>query len=276
MIEFGVDGSIVVNVFNEKAAIAKKVIMLLVGLFDFHATLKVEHSLAKGKNHRYIINLHGSKLPQILNELGIISDDMSRIYLPPIRLLTKQCCATAYLRGSFLASGSISDTESGYHLEVSLPDEKFSKSIIEVLKRSGINAKHYKRKHDYPVYIKGFDSIVSFLALTGAYSILLKWENKKIIKELKNHANRLANCDSANVNKIVNAAMEQISDILFISKAVGLDNLPMSLKEVARARLDFPEVSLFELGQKINPPISKSAVYHRLVRIGKLANKATV
>lgn len=267
-------GNISVTVSSDNPSVAKKTITLLVELFDFHADLRIENTHVRGKSHQYIIELKGDRIHQILNELGLINDSVERNYLPPKRLLVKSCCLTAYLRGTFLAAGSISDTESGSHLEISFSDQNFTESVIQILKRFDIQAKSYKRKHDYPLYIKGFEDIVSFLALVGAYSILLKWENKKIIKELKNYANRLANCDSANVNKIVNASMQQLSDIVSITKTIGLSRLPNSLKEVAIARIENPDVSLLELGQMLDPPISKSAVYHRMLRIGRLANQA--
>jgi hypothetical protein len=262
-----------IAVVNDNPSVAKKVLSLFNDIFNIHAELEIQSYHARGKKHKYFIKLNGNSAPQILDELGLVDSSFRRTRLSPRRLIAKSCCAMGYLRGAFLASGSVSDSESGYHLELSFSDKNLAQNILDLLHRFNIGAKSYKRKHDYPLYIKDFESIVSFLALVGAYTVLLNWENKKIIKELKNYANRLTNCDSANANKIANASMQQISDIIDISQTVGINHIPNSLKEVALARAKFPDLSLSELGKKINPPISKSAVYHRMLRIGKLANK---
>ncbi|MDP3014540.1 MAG: DNA-binding protein WhiA, partial [Candidatus Subteraquimicrobiales bacterium] len=156
-------------------------------------------------------------------------------------------------------------------------NEEMALSLVSLLFQFNLKARVNSRykdsagKESFAVYLKSSDQIAQLLALVGAYEALFKWEDARIIKGLRVEVNRLVNCDTANLNKLVKAALSQMMDITLIEEEVGLSNLPKGLKEIARARTKYPQVSIKELGEVFEPPLSKSAVYHRIRRLGKLA-----
>ncbi|MBE0448045.1 MAG: DNA-binding protein WhiA, partial [Actinobacteria bacterium] len=181
------------------------------------------------------------------------------------------CCVVSYLRGAFLGGGFVSNPKGDYHFELTTDNTEFALDLQALISRVGLHAKVSDRKRNFAVYIKDSEEILQFLALIGAYNAILKWEDERIIREVRGHVNRLVNCDTANVNKAVNAAAGQIDDIALVDFEIGLENLPASLQEFARVRVEYPYVSLRELGELFDPPISKSAIYHRARRLSQLA-----
>lgn len=186
-------------------------------------------------------------------------------------LLQQDCCRKAFLRGAFLAAGSVSDPNKSYYLSIASENEALSLQVCEIFKELGIPAKITKRRSHNVVYIKEGTLIVEALGVMGAPLSLMEFENARIIKDIRNNLNRKVNAEAANLHKTVRASLGQIADIEYIDKKIGLSELPDSLREVAILRRNNPEVSLSELGQMLNPGIGKSGINHRLRRISRLA-----
>ena len=185
----------------------------------------------------------------------------------------RDCCRRAYVRGMLLSRGSMTDPETGYHLEVALDTVQQADDLRKVLARYGVRAGVMLRKGKPVVYIKDADDIAEVLRLSGGHGALLALEDFRVLKEMRNQINRLVNAEAANVEKTVAAAMRQLDDIRFIDERLGLGKLPPSLAQVARLRLEHPDVSLADLGQLAEPPLTKSAVNHRLRRLAALADQ---
>jgi DNA-binding protein WhiA len=261
------------DVSTENAAVARLIYRYLTE--DFH--LQVESIVRRSVLHKvnnYLIHApFQPALNQSLNELGILDDHMLPAQGVLHRIIKKDCCAIAYLRGAFLGGGSISDPKGNYHFELTTDNAELAHDLQQLINRFDLHSKISNRKKNFAVYMKDSEEILTFLALIGAYNALLKWEDERIIKEMRAQVNRLVNCDTANLNKAVTAAAMQIDDIQTIDELFGLSNLPASLQEFARLRVEYPYVSLKELGELFNPPLSKSAVNHRARRIVELAKK---
>lgn len=177
------------------------------------------------------------------------------------------------MRGAFLCAGSISDPEKFYHFEIVCTTLEKAKQLQELISSFEIYAKIVNRKNHEVVYVKEGEQIVELLGLMGANVSLMNLENIRILKEMRNSINRKVNCDAANINKTVNAALKQVQDIEYIRDTVGISSLPENLEAVARLRLEYPEASLKELGEMLSPKIGKSGVNHRLRKIGSIAEE---
>lgn len=188
-------------------------------------------------------------------------------------LIERMCCKRAYLRGVFLAAGSLTNPEKGYHFEIVCEVEKQANIIMGILIDFGLKAKLIERKKYYVVYIKDSSMIVDALNVMGAHVSLMDMENVRILKDVRNAVNRRVNCETANLNKTVSAAVKQIEDIKYIEAEKGIKYLPENLWEIARLRLEEPELSLKDLGQMLNPPLGKSGVNHRLRKISEIAEE---
>ncbi len=177
----------------------------------------------------------------------------------------------AFLAGAFIASGSIIDPNKEYHLEFVTPYISLAKDLQNIIAGIGINAKVTERKNVFVVYIKDSEGIEDLLTFMGAPQSSLEIMNIKILKDVRNKANRMANCDSANIEKTVKASVKQIEDIELISERVGLESLPVELREIAQIRLDYPELSLREIGQMLSKPIGRSGANHRMKKLSSIA-----
>ncbi len=186
-------------------------------------------------------------------------------------LLQQTCCRRAFLRGCFLTSGSISDPNKGYHLEIVCRTEAQANQIQEIMKSFSLGAKIVERKKHFVVYLKEGEQIVDMLNIMGAHVALMRVENIRIEKELRNSVNREVNCETANLAKTAKASRKQIEDIAYIVSHAGLSSLPENLQEIATLRLENREASLKELGELLTPPIGRSGVNHRLRRISEIA-----
>ncbi len=188
-------------------------------------------------------------------------------------LIKNSCCQRAFLRGAFLCVGSMSAPEKGYHLEFVCSSEDKARQLQDVIHGFGIEAKSILRKKYYVVYIKESESIVDLLNVMEAHVALMNLENLRILKEMRNSINRRVNCEAANITKTVNAASRQIEDILFLRDHYGFEKLPDNLRQMAEVRLEYPEATLKELGEYLNPPVGKSGVNHRLRSLSEIAEK---
>lgn len=185
----------------------------------------------------------------------------------------KKCCRRAYLRGAFLATGSLNNPERGYHLEILAPYESYAKKIKDILASFGISSRYFERKGDYVVYLKEGEKIGEFLRVVEAHRGLMEFENIRVVKGIRNKANRLVNCETANLTRTAFASHEQITNINLIRETIGLENIPPALRQVAQLRLEHPEATLKELGGLASPPLTKSSVNHRMRRLNALAHK---
>ncbi len=180
-------------------------------------------------------------------------------------------CAASFLRGAFLACGAVSNPQNDYHLEFSVPYLKLSQDLLALCQELGFRVKSVVRKSNYVIYLKDSEQIEDCLTMMGASNAALEMMNVQMIKDIRNKVNRIANCESANIDKTVAAAGQQIDAIRKIEQNGGLGRLPIDLQELARLRLNNPDYSLRELGENLSEPLSRSGVNHRLTRIVEFA-----
>lgn len=262
------------NIVTENAAVARKAFRLAKQVFHMETELQVQKSTKLKKNNHYIVKFTANeRMPGILAEMGIL--DESGSIQPGIykNLVKTQCCRRSYLRGAFLGAGSVNSPEGNYHLEIITNNIKYAEALAKLINRfKGIQAKVNSRKNWHMVYLKESEQIVHFLNIIGAHQALLSFENTRIVKGMRNQVNRLVNCETANLNKTVNASMRQVENIRYLDEVLGLDKLPVRLKDLARLRLENPDISLKELGEIMEPPVGKSGVNHRMRKIEELAD----
>lgn len=264
------------KVSTENPAIARLIFKLLKKHFDIRAKLMVKRSNSLKKNNLYMVLItEDMKVIDFLKEVAILEEGefFTINNSIPDYIIKNDDCKRAYIRGSFLGSGSISNPEKTYHLEFVTHDKDYAATLSKLINTYNINSKVIKRKTSYVVYIKEGEQIVDLLNVIGGYSSLLHLENVRIMKEVRNNVNRLVNCETANLSKTVNAAVRQIESIKLIKKEIGIERLPRNLREIAELRINYPDVSLKELGEMLEPPVGKSGVNHRLRRIEKIADE---
>jgi hypothetical protein len=183
------------------------------------------------------------------------------------------CCRRAFIRGAFMAAGSISDPEKSYHFEIVCRTREQAAQLQELIAGFDAEPKIVERKERFVVYLKEGEQIVDMLNVMEAYVSLMNLENVRILKDMRNTINRKVNCETANINKTVSAAVRQLEDIRRIRDTIGFDNLPAPLAEMAQVRLDHPDATLQELGSYLDPPVGKSGVNHRLRKLSAVAEK---
>lgn len=209
----------------------------------------------------------------LLRELGFIDSNLRfRDFLEP-SVLAKDCCKKAFLRGCFLGCGFIVAPSHSYHLELFFKTHEGSREAMEVLTYFGLLPICRERRGGYGVYLKEADQVSEFLRIIEAHQGVLQFENCRIIKDMRNQVNRLVNCETANLNKSVEAGLKQVAIIKEIDSLAGLDILRPPLRELALLRLQYPEASLTDLGKLLSPPLSKSGVNHRFREISKVAKR---
>lgn len=186
-------------------------------------------------------------------------------------LIQQTCCKRAFIRGAFLAGGSISDPKKSYHFEIVCRTQMQAAQLRDVINCFEMDAKIVPRKKYQVVYLKEGGQIVDILNVMEAHIALMNLENVRILKEMRNSVNRKVNCETANISKTVNAAVKQLADIEYIKETAGLSSLPDSLRETALLRLEYPDAPLAELGTYLSPPVGKSGVNHRLRKISEIA-----
>ena len=186
--------------------------------------------------------------------------------------LEKTCCKRAFIRGAFMASGSMTDPNKAYHFEIVCRTPEQAARLQELMREFETEPKIIERKNYHVVYLKEGSQIVDMLNVMEAYVSLMNLENVRILKEMRNSVNRQVNCETANISKTVNAAVKQIADIELIRDTDGLDSLPLPLREMAMVRLEYPEAPLKDLGKYMDPPVGKSGINHRLRKLAALAD----
>ena len=263
-----------IRLTTENAAIARKIFTLLKINYGIQTQVLMSKNRQLKKKYSYTLLIGPENASyELLISLGILKmkDNLRINQRIPKSVIEKECCKKAYLRGAFLGGGSISDPEKTYHLEVVTNNNSYADDLRRLINSYGLNSKVVSRKNSFVVYLKEGENIVDFLNIIGAHNALLKIENIRIFKEMRNNVNRLVNCETANLSKTVNAAMRQINNIQFIKKNMGLNRLPKNLREMAEFRLLHQDLSLAELGEAMNPPVGKSGVNHRLRKLDQIA-----
>ena len=267
--------SISLQLSSENAAVARLALSWLKELFHVEATVTIQRMNRLKKNVLYVVNVPSqNRMPTLLNTLGMVDRD-GLLFRPEIAtdLIGSDILRRAYLRGVFLGSGSMTDPQRSYHLEIVTQSEEYAANLISLIENYNIYPRMSYRKENIVVYLKESEQISDFLALIGAYEAVMALENTRIQKNVRNQVNRLVNCETANMNKSINAAQRQIQSITLIAEKMGLEQLPESLRQAAEVRLNHPEESLKELGQLLDPPVGKSGMNHRMRRLEELAEQ---
>jgi DNA-binding protein WhiA len=265
---------LVVDIQTENAAIARRIYTLLKKSYDVQVELLVRKKMRLKKNNVYIVRLsHLAK--EILEDTKIIGEGFTIIHDISPELVKKKCCKRSYLRGAFLAGGSVNNPEtSSYHLEIFSLYKEHNDSLCELMNTFGLNSKTLERKKGYITYLKEAEKITEFLNVAGAHNALLRFEDVRIVRDMRNSVNRLVNCETANLNKTIGASIRQVENIRYINATVGLQILPEKLREIAELRLNYTDVTLKELGEMVSGgAISKSGINHRLRKIDAIAEK---
>jgi len=264
---------VILDISTENAAIARRIYSLIKKRFDVHTELLVRKKMRLKKNNVYIVRIP-AKVQEILKELSIVSEGFLFRQGIDKDIIKRSCCKRSYLRGAFLAGGSVNNPEgSSYHLEISSLYEEHCQSLTDLANKFDLNARCIERKKGFIFYIKEGEKIIELLNIVGAHQALFKFEDVRIMRDMRNSVNRIVNCETANLNKTIGAAVRQIDNIKLLQKEVGLESLPEKLREVAEIRLMHPDMNLTEVGELLKGKVSKSGVNHRLRKIDELAEK---
>lgn len=261
------------DISTENAAIARRIYTLIKQQFQLHIELLVRKKMQLKKNNVYIVRVP-NQVQEMLASLKIVKNGFHFIAGIDRDVVRKKCCRRAYLRGAFLAAGSVNNPEgSSYHMEIASMYEDHCHALCELANEYNLNARCIERKKGFIFYLKESEKIIEFLNVIGAHQALLKFEDVRIMRDMRNSVNRIVNCETANLNKTIGASMRQIDNIRLLEKEIGLENLPDKLREVAEARLAHPDVNLKELGEMLDTKVSKSGVNHRLRKIDQMAEQ---
>ena len=263
-----------VKVRTENISVARKCFTLLEKTFNIEAESLVTINKSKGNTTYTVVVKQHEDAMKLLQEARLVDGDgeISEEFSTSRNMIVhKSCCKRAFLRGAFLASGSMSHPEKSYHIEMVCASKAKAEQIQKLINSFGLDAKVILRKNSYVVYLKEGSQIVDLLNIMEAPIALMEMENVRILKEMRNSVNRKVNCETANINKTVSAAAKQAEDIRLIQKEIGLNKLPEGLQEIAELRLTYPDASLKELGEMLTEPLGKSGVNHRLRKLSELA-----
>ncbi|TYQ16399.1 UNVERIFIED_CONTAM: hypothetical protein Cloal_2933 [Acetivibrio alkalicellulosi] len=264
------------RITTENAALARKVFLIIKDLYGINAEMIIRRSPKLKKHVIYILILTCSKgLKKILDDINIVCE--CEVYktvkhLPYTTMLKRKSYKKAYLRGAFLAAGSMSDPEKTYHLEIISHSLDLANELNDLINEFNLNSKIIKRKCNYVVYLKEGENIVDLLNIVGAHSALLNLENVRILKDMRNSVNRIVNCETANLQKMVEASVRQVKNIMYIKENLGFEKLPENLRDIAELRLEYSDSNLKELGEMLTPSLGKSGVNHRLRKLDNIAD----
>ncbi len=268
-------GSLVLTTSTENPTIARRIYQLTRSTTGADAKLKISKSKNSGAS--YTVYTENNETIKVMIALGFIQKPSDVNYMTSFRINTdyidKSAKKKAFLRGAFLTTGAVMSPEKKYHMEFATPSYGLHNDLYIIMKDMGLNPKITVRASNMVVYFKSSEEIADILSLMGAYKVLMDFHNAKILKEIRNNVNRTTNCEAANLQKLVDASMEQVGAINKIIEKGMFDSLPESLRQVASLRLEYREHSLKELGEMLDPPLGKSGVNHRLRKIQEIAEK---
>lgn len=267
------DGAVSLDITTENPAIARRVFSMIKLAYGVEPLLIVSKKMKLKKNLQFLVRLNQEVRP-ILQDLDIISETEGIITSVPAKIMNSRQRAMSYLRGAFLAGGSVNNPEtSRYHLEIYSLYHDQAEGLAQLMQKFfDLNPKLTPRRSGYIVYLKEAEKIGDFLHITGAVKAMLAFEDLRIMRDMRNSVNRLVNCDTANLKKTATAAARQVQDIRIIEDKLGLANLPEKLQVLARFRLENQELSLKEVAEQVpDGPISKSGINHRFQKLHQLA-----
>lgn len=255
--EFGENkaGISTLKIHTENYAVARKCFTLLIKTFNIRTDICVRRNSRKDAGSYHIF---------------VTGEELKAVQKPSVHAM---CCKRAYIRGAFVTAGSMSDPGKSYHFEIVCGTRAKAEQLQTMINSFEMDAKIVPRKKTYVVYLKEGSQIVDILNVMEAHVALMELENVRILKEMRNTVNRKVNCETANINKTVSAAVRQAEDITYIQGTIGFEKLPAGLKDVALTRLAYPEATLLELGRLLEPPVGKSGVNHRLRKLSEIAEK---
>lgn len=262
---------------TENEAVLRKCFTLLKKTFNISTDIVIRRNAYLNKKPSFQVSVLEDEdarrvllAARLLDEHGEIGENLSVV---GNLVVQNPCCRRAFLRGAFLAAGSISDPEKFYHYEIACTAQAKARQLQDIMATFDMDARIVKRKKYFVVYVKEGSQIVNLLNVMEAPVALMELENIRILKEMRGSVNRQVNCETANINKTVSAAVKQMEDIVFIRDMIGLEQLPEGLCQIAKLRLERPEASLKELGEALDPVVGKSGVNHRLRKLSILAEE---
>lgn len=258
------------EVATEISSVARLVIKSLHQTYALKTELTVRRSVLHKTPNYLIVVPSQPGIEEALRDLGVLGDAGLEMGIHG-HLIEKPCCEAAYLRGAFLGSGFIAEPRGDFHFEITVENEGLAEGLVALMTDRGIKARILRRRNSYIVYLKSGTAISEFLAFVGAHQSALAMENERVRKSVRNDINRKVNAELANQAKSAEAAIDQIVSIRKLAESGKMADLPPGLQEFVRLRLRYPDASLKELGERANPPLSKSAVYHRVRRLEDIA-----
>ncbi len=263
-------------VLSENPKTARRVYSLMKGSLEINSRIRIKKTSDKTTFYEVVVS-EISDIEKLFKSLCLIGSDESLSSFVNFRISPKMVSTAerqkAFLKGAFIVSGSVINPLKNYHLEFTTSRFSLANDFMELLEQMGIGAKLVTRKSKYVIYYKNSEDITDVLTMLGAVNALMDYHNTKIVKEMRNRINRTINCETANLNKTVDASMEQVQSIQKLMDNGVFDTLPDTLKDIAKLRLEYREHSLKELGELLTPPIGKSGVNHRLRKIIDIANE---
>lgn len=265
-----------IRIHSENRFAVSKCHTIIKKVFGYVSDVTVRYN-TETKNRIYIMSVMDSDIAikillatRLMGPDGSINRDMSLVSTVGISNI---CCKRAFLRGAFLAGGSISDPEKSYHFEIVSSGERKAEQFTDAVRTFELDARIVERRRYHVVYLKEGAQIVDMLNIMGAHKSLMELENVRVVKEVRNSVNRKVNCETANLGKTIGAAVKYIEDIEYIRDKIGLDSLSEELEETAELRVKYPDMPLKELGEMLSPPVGKSGVNHRLRKISRIAEE---
>lgn len=268
-------GRLLLTTSTENPKTARRIYQLMKDFVGVNSRIRISKS--QGGNAFYTVYTEDDEAIALLVALGFISRPSDVNYMTSFRInsdyIDKPVKMKAFLRGVFLTSGAVLSPEKKYHMEFATPSYGLHNDLFVIMKKLGLSPRVVVRGGNMVIYFKSSEEIADILTLMGAYKVLMEFHNAKIIKEIRNNVNRTMNCEAANLQKMVDASVEQVKAINKLVENGKFESLPENLKEIARLRLEYREHSLKELGEMLEPPLGKSGVNHRLRKIQEIAEK---
>ena len=261
-------GGFSLRIDTENAAVARRVFQLLKNLYGIQARTQMQTNQLKG-NHIFSLTIDKTSARMVAVDTRLLGDE-GLSFGADASFLRDECCKVAFVRGAFLGGGSITNPEKRYHMEFVCGQEEFAKTLLNIIVQLGVSAKKIPRGKNFVIYIKEGDAIVTLLTMIGAHTSILKIEDIRVMKSMRNSVNRKVNCETGNLSKTVNASVRQQESIEYIRAHMGLDKLGAGLREVAEARINYPDATLEELAALLGAG-SKSGVNHKLRKINSIA-----
>ena len=270
-----ISGKVAVSFRVQKAALARRIFTIIRMIYNTDLDVDISKMTQLKKMNIYTIVLSDTDIVmQMFKDTRLEGFlDVNKV---PSMVRENDEMRRSYLRAAFLAVGSITNPERGYHLEMLFESEFEANEVKELMNVYGLGAKYVRRKENYITYLKGAEAISDFLTVIGAMRAVLSFENIRVVKDVRNNANRRTNCETANIQKTVDASTRQVADIEYIDERLGLENLQGDLRELALLRLDNRDASLAELGRLMSPELGKSGVNHRLKKLAELAENLRI